>query len=102
MAKAVAVGGGVLTMGAGCKGKGHVEGGAMLLMTRCNGNGRECATLLMVRCEDNCRGDAALSIGAHYDGKGSGSGVYGMLGRRMTTCRTITFLLANNRWTNNN
>jgi hypothetical protein len=56
----------------------------------------------MVRSDGNGRGDAVLSIGTHYDGEGSGGGAHGVLQHRMTTCRTIAFLLANERWTNNN
>jgi hypothetical protein len=51
--------------------------------------------------QDNIgRGDAMLSIGARYDGKGSGLGVHGALRCRMTTRKMITLLLADNRWTN--
>jgi hypothetical protein len=101
MAKAVAVG--VLHCQWECsKGKGRVGGGTTLSMARCNGNSRGCATLLMARCKGNGRGDAALSIGACYDGKGSGGGVHGALRCRMTTCKTVAFLLANDRRINDN
>ncbi len=95
-------GGAALLMGTCCKGNGHVGEGAALWMVHCNGNGRGCAALLMAHYGGNSRGDAVLSIGTCYDGKCSGSGAHGALRRRMTTCRTIAFLLADDRHTNNN
>jgi hypothetical protein len=71
-------------------------------MGRCNGNGGGCTALLMAHWDGNGRGDAALSIGTSYDGKGSGSLAHGALQRRIKTCRMIALLLVDNRWTNNN
>jgi hypothetical protein len=67
-------GGAALSIGVHCEGKGHVRVGAALSMVHCNGNGREGATLLMARCDCDGRGDAVLSMGARYDGEGSGGG----------------------------
>ncbi len=69
-----ASGGTAQSMGVRCEYKGRAGGGTGLSMSCCNGNGGECTTLLMARCDGNGRGDTALSIGACYDGKGSGGG----------------------------
>jgi hypothetical protein len=63
-----------LLMGAHCKGKGRVRGGAALSMVHCNCNGWGGTTLLIAHCDGNSREDAVLSMGTHYTGKCSGTG----------------------------